>query len=388
MYVLTRKYAHLCITLCTVMLVFFALISCDSSAPPPQKKTTLTPQQKLDAYIAGQVQQKQFRGVVLVVVNDKVVLEKGYDFADVQQQKPNTPQTVFPLTQVTKQFTAIAILLLQEQGKLHVQDSICQYVKQCPDEWKQITIKDLLTEYSDLPDITNTSLDLTKPDAPDALLTAVKDVPIAYPPHTRVFTSYTNYLLLGMIIEKVSGQSYANFLQKSIFTPLQLQHTSSLASTSTSASGMSTGYIDWQTPITPAYQGYVNVANAFASGSISSTVDDLYALDKALGGTMLLSQSSLQTLFTTAVPFCSSGSCSGPAGNYADFGLGYGDWVGSDNSNHTGKLGFGLGFMNGYAAYNGYYPDKHAAVIILSNLGSLSFESVLTLAQGIEAKAF
>ena len=362
------------------------LISCDSSEPAPPKKTTLTPQQKLDAYIVSQVQQKQFRGVVLVALNDKIVLEKGYDFADARQQIPNTPQTVFPLAQVTKEFTAIAVLLLQEQGKLHIQDSICLYVKQCPDEWKQITIKDLLTEYSDLPDITNTSLDLTKPDSADALLAAVKNVPVAYPPHTRILTSYTNYLLLGMIIEKASGQSYVSFLQKSIFTPLQLRHTSSLTSTSTP--GMSTGYIDWQTPITPAYQGYVNFTNSFASGNISSTVDDVYTLDKALGGTALLSQTSSQTLFTTAVPFCSSGACSGPAGNYSDFGLGYGDWAASNNGNHVGKLGFGLGFMNGYAAYNGYYPDKHATVIILSNLGSLSFESVLTLAQGIEQKAF
>src|SRR6266496_3113131 len=127
----------------TVSIALLLLLAASAAAQD------LTP--KFDEYLNALLKQQRFIGSVLVARDGKVILSKGYGLANAELDVPNTPQTKFRLGSITKQFTAAAILLLQERGKLNVQDPICKYCDSCPDAWKEITIHHLLSHTGGLP---------------------------------------------------------------------------------------------------------------------------------------------------------------------------------------------------------------------------------------------
>jgi hypothetical protein len=156
------------------------------------------------------------------VAHNGLLFEKGYDLADKDANIPNTPQTRFRIGSITKQFTAMAILILQDRGKLHLQDPICLYVSDCPQDWQPITIENLLTHTSGIPDYINSPdfvATWTEPATPEELIARFKDMPLEFPPGSRFKYSNSGYALLGYITERVSGESYATFLRENIFVP-------------------------------------------------------------------------------------------------------------------------------------------------------------------------
>jgi CubicO group peptidase (beta-lactamase class C family) len=164
-----------------------------------------------DAYMKERVMREQFTGSLLVARNGRILFERGYGLANREWAIPNTPQTRFRIASLTKQFTAAAILLLQQQHKLSVKEPAAQYIADLPVAWQKITIHQLLTHTSGIANYTD-SAEVEKLNllgtTPRQLINLVKDLPLQSSPGTKMVYCNTGYVLLGMIIEKVSGLSY------------------------------------------------------------------------------------------------------------------------------------------------------------------------------------
>ncbi len=314
---------------------------------------------QIDAYLTHLMTKGVMNGSVLVAHNG-MVFDKGYGVADKEKQILNTPQTRFRLGSVSKQFTALAILMLQERSKLHVQDHICLYISSCPQDWQPITIEQLLTHTSGIPDYTNFpdfAVTWTQAVTVEQLIARFKDMPLEFSPGSAFRYSSSGYVLLGYIIERVSHMSYAAFLQKQIFAPLALHNT-----------GYDTQYPSLPQHATGYYPGYIkpdayDMSVLYAAGALYSTVEDMYVWDQSLAKHTLVSQQSLDAMFTLHAS-CPS---SGPGGclMHSDLGYGYGWFIAQEPQ---GRLIYHVGRIDGFLAYNGFYPATNTDVVVLSNL--------------------
>ena len=186
------------------------------------------PTPRMQQIIQSYVTDKTFMGTVLVSRDGTLLINQGYGFADVEWNIPNVPEGKFRLGSLTKQFTAASILLLEEQGKLKVEDPVSKYVPDAPPAWEKITIFNLLTHSSGIPNFTSFPDYRTtegKDTTPQELVARFRDKPLDFPPGTKFSYSNSGYILLGYILEKVSGQTYADFLQKNLFAPLGMSDT-------------------------------------------------------------------------------------------------------------------------------------------------------------------
>jgi CubicO group peptidase (beta-lactamase class C family) len=166
---------------------------------------------RLDEILSRMAADETFSGSVLITQDGEVLLSRGYGSADRELGISNTPQTRFRLGSVTKQFTAMAILILQSQGRLNVQDPICSYIEDCPAAWEDITIHHLLTHTSGITYMVGNSGSL--PITPAELIALFKESPLDFQPGEGFSYSNCGYWVLGTIIEQVSGQSYEDFIQ-------------------------------------------------------------------------------------------------------------------------------------------------------------------------------
>lgn len=333
-----------------------------SSAHVPTFPSTPVPLPKvaqIDAYLTHLMTKGVMNGSVLVAHNG-MIFDKGYGVADKEKHVLNTPQTRFRLGSVSKQFTAMAILMLQGRGKLHTQDHICLYVPSCPSDWQSITIEQLLTHTSGIPDYTNFpdfAVTWTQAVTVEQLIARFKDMPLEFSPGSVFRYSSSGYVLLGYIVERVSHMSYALFLQKQIFEPLALHNT-----------GYDSQYPSLPQHATGYYAGYVkpdayDMSVLYAAGALYSTVEDMYVWDQALAMHTLVSQQSLDAMFALHA------SCptSGPGGclMHADLGYGYGWFIAQEPQ---GRLIYHVGRIDGFLAFNGFYPATNTDVVVLSNL--------------------
>jgi D-alanyl-D-alanine carboxypeptidase len=313
---------------------------------------------KAEALMTTQVEQENFSGVVLVAQDGKIIYEQGYGLANREWTIPNRPLTRFRIASLTKQFTAAGILLLQQQHRLSVQDKISVYIADLPVGWRDITIHQLLTHTSGLPNYTETPqierLNLLGA-TPRQLIDLVKDSPLQFPPGSKFTYCNTGYVLLGMILEKISGQSYGDFLQKNIFGPLQLEDT---------------GY-DWPDRILPKRaSGYelqkdtwigspqVDISIPFAAGGLYSTVGDLFRWSEALLSDRLLTAKSRDEMFHIYP------EALGPGGQHYGYGMVLTERFGQPEWYHGGGI-------RGFATAIRIYPKDRVCVVVLSNVDSV-----------------
>lgn len=304
------------------------------------------PGHKMDQYLRILTKQDRFCGTVLVVRDKKVLLRKGYGPANRDWEIPNTPGTRFRIGSITKQFTAAAILLLQERGKLSTRDAIGCYLPDCPAAWKDITIQHLLTHTGGIPDLAIPPEKNASPMTVQELIATFKDKPLLYAPGEKGIYCNADYVLLGAIIEKLSGLSYAQFLQENIFTPLEMTNTGYDSSRQV-LKGRAAGYICKEDTIIIA--NYLDMSIPYAAGALYSTVDDLYRWRQALFGGKLLSAKSLDEMLT---PTANSN-------NYA-----YGIVVGKQFNRNVVFHG---GRITGFNSYLTYYPNEKLTIIFLLN---------------------
>jgi CubicO group peptidase (beta-lactamase class C family) len=301
------------------------------------------------------------------------LFSKGYGLADVAHHVPNTPQTQFRLAHVTKQFTALAILLLQERGKLHVGDHICQHLASCPAAWRPITIQQCLNQTSGLPDDDPTAETAT---TSAALLTAYSQQPLGFTPGSQFGFSDVGYVALSVIIAKVSGEPFAMFMQKNIFDPLQMRDT-----------GFDYPHlrlphraIGYTTPGVVAG----DPALAFANGAYGmyTTSEDLYRWDEALNTPRLLVKASWAAMFT---PYADTGFQW--AGGSALMRSGEGWFITKDAGHRLAFYDDGSGHVPGLQVFNGRYLDDKVTIIELSNLQTMP-ENNQTIDAALAAMVF
>lgn len=333
-------------TITAVLFLAVFLSSCaqvlPSSKPAPDPKV-------LGAEFDALVQEKNnaglFDGAVLVARNGQVLLSKGYGFADREKKISNTPQTKFRLASITKQFTAMAILLLQEQNKLSVEDSICNYITNCPEIFKPVKIRHLLSQSAGLPNNTNYSF------PGDQMIP--KGATLFFQPGEKFMYQDVTFNMAGRIIETVSGQSYASFLKQNIFEPLGMSNSGVYDMKQTD---LAKGYADAHSDIAK-----IPIYGLFAEGTVYSTVEDLYRWDQALYNDKLLPQSSLKAMFTppVAVP---DGQYYGIDGSKG-WSYGFGWFI------VPKELGYVIhgGVLPGYKTEIRRYIDDKTVIILLTN---------------------
>jgi CubicO group peptidase (beta-lactamase class C family) len=302
---------------------------------------------RFDEYMSAAVKPGRFNGYVLVARDGKTVFGKGYGMANFEEDVPNTPQTKFRLASITKGFTAMAVMMLQEKGKLNLQDPVCKYLSGCPDPWKPVTVRQLLNHTSGIPDyaaapdfMRSISLHLTN----DELIANFRNLPLQFAPGENFAYSNSNYILLGQIIEKVSGGSFAVFVRENIFAPLNMRN-SGYDDNSTLLKHRAIGYIKQPDGIINAR--YMDMTNAYAAGGLYSTAEDLLLWSQALDAGKLVSKKSLEEIFTPGKG-----------------GVGYGWFINRDSNR---LVVFQGGLNSGFAASIFRYPEERACVILLNN---------------------
>ncbi len=302
---------------------------------------------KLDEYLSEITKQGRFSGAALVARDGKVILSKGYGLANAEFDVPNTPQTKFRLGSITKQFTAAAILLLQERGKLNVQDPICKYFDSCPEAWKEVTIHHLLSHTGGLPNFTSFP-DYTKtmmiPATMESLIARFKDKPLEFKPGEKWEYSNSGYVTLGYIVEKVAGESYESFLQKNIFGPLKMIN-SGYDHHDTILKNRATGYSLIKG--SKANSEHIAMEIPHGAGALYSTVEDLLLWNEALFSDKLLSAKSREAMMT-------------PVKNNYAYGLGTNEQFNRKMISHGGGI-------NGFSTFLARFPAEKLTLVVLRN---------------------
>ncbi len=317
---------------------------------------------QVESYIAEKYQADGPGGAILISKKGKTVYEEGFGKANLELDLNNTPNNVFEIGSISKQFTAVAILMLEEDGKLNVTDPISKYLKDYPKQENEITIHQLLTHTAGIPNYTSMPSwmkvwrqDMTTQEVIDIF----KNEPLDFVPGTNFSYSNSGYVLLGAIIEKVSKKSYAEFIQERIFTKIGLNHTY-YGSRSQIIPNRACGY-------QPTKDGFINAeylsfSQPHAAGAIMSTVEDQNTWIHAIANNTLISEESKQKAWKSYT-------------NQFDKALNYGyGWVISQlDDKKTVEHGGGI---FGFTSYGIYIPSEDVFVSILTNRDGFSPESV------------
>lgn len=299
-------------------------------------------------YMKASVEVSHFSGSVLVSKEGKTLFAHGYGLANIEHQVPNTTRTKFRLGSITKQFTAMAILILQERGKLKVEDPVGKYLDDAPKAWEGVTIHHLLTHTGGVPSYTDDPAYRKKmmmPETVKSMIARFRDRPLDFKPGEKFHYSNSGYFLLGAIIEKLSGKSYEAFLKEAIFDPLGMKDTG-YDRAATVLPGRASGYTLGKDG--PVNAEYLDMSQPYAAGSLYSTVEDLARWDRALADGKLISKDAYAKMYTPA------------KNNYA-----YG-WVvttakGRKEIQHGGGI-------NGFVTQILRYPDEKVCVVVLCNI--------------------
>ena len=324
--------------------------------------------EELDSIIRKAVVDKHLIGVsVGVMQNGKVILAKGYGVRDIASKAAVTPNTMFAIGSVTKQFTCSAMLMLAEQHKLSLKDPVSKYFPSLT-RAKDITLIDLgghLSGYRDYYPLDFVDREMQKPQTADAIITEYATRPLDFEPRSRYSYSNTGFLILGRVIEKVSGQSFGSVLSTRIFQPLSLTRTAYEPKPS-DGSDMARGYTSFgladPIPADPEAEGWAGPA-----GAIWSTPSNLLTWDLSLLDRKLLSDSSYKVL--TTPQRLTDGRSSG---------YGCGEGV---NDRGLGVVLSHGGAVSGFVAQNTVIPSTRSAVVLLSNsdfspIGALNQELI------------
>ena len=312
---------------------------------------------RLDAHVKAYFKRGLFSGSVLVAKSGNVLLSRGYGKSDYAQGTPNTPHTKFRLGSVSKQFTALAIMQLQEQGRLNESNPLSTYIPDYPNG-KNITIHHLLTHTSGIPNYTSLAhceKNKAQPRSITRLISTFKNKKLEFKPGSQYKYSNSGYVLLTYIIEQVSGESYESFIQKHIFWPLRMT-SSGYDANQQQIQDKACGYVVKQHHLT--YADPVDMSYYAGAGALYSTVEDLYRWDRALHSNVLVSYTALDKIFTPWVHT--------PAYNQTnESAYGYGWRIGKPCQHPV--VGH-CGGIEGFSTLIRRYPKDDACIIILSNI--------------------
>lgn len=341
------RFVHEVVAALLLSLVCFVQATAQQQQSSPSSDDVAA---RVDKLVGGAEGADRFSGAILVARDGKVILSKGYGMANLEFDAPNTPQTKFRLGSITKQFTAAAVMLLHERGKLGAQDSVCKYVEPCPAAWQPVTLHHLLTHTSGIASFTGTPdyrKTITLPTTPTETVARFRDLPLEFAPGGKWNYSNSGYVLLGHIVEKVSGKSYEEFLRENIFEPLKMSNTGYDAAGKV-LKNRASGYARTAAGEEKVNAPYIDMTIPHGAGALYSTVEDMYLWDQALHGGKLFSPKTLDLMLTPAL------------NNYA-YGVGIGKQYGLRRVSHGGAI-------NGFNSMLARFPEERATIIILSNV--------------------
>ena len=314
---------------------------------------------KIDSLINQAVSLKRFNGTVLVSKNGKIIFEKGYGYQDIQNKIENTPNTIFQVGSMTKQFTATVVLKLAELHKLSLDDKISKYFPNIK-RGDEITIKNFLTHTSGLSEIFRDPLFIKEnkqiPISKEKLLSFFIDKPLYFNPGTQYAYCNSAYILLGLIIEKVSGKPYEQMVRDFILKPLKMTH-SGFDFAGLKSKQKALGYIKFSRSESISSMPWDSTAT-YSAGSLYSTANDLYLWHQGLLNNKVISKESLAKAYT---PFME--------------GYGLGCWI--DTIYQKRVISHG-GNIEGFTSYFGRIEEDNVCVILLNNIYNREIESIGT----------
>jgi CubicO group peptidase (beta-lactamase class C family) len=307
---------------------------------------------RVDAYVIAQLHAQHIPGISLGVARDgQLIKTSGYGLANIELDVPVTPASVFQTGSVGKQFTAMAVMMLVEAGKVRLGDPITKYLREAPAAWRGITVRHLLTHTSGIPDyapVINFRMDYTE----GQLVRRFARLPLDFPPGTKWSYSNTGYVLLGVLIHRVSGQFYGDFLRDRVFVPLGMTATHIISEADivphrTSGYRLVKGEIKNQEWVAPSL-------NTTADGALYTNAFDLAKWDAALYEGKFLTKASFDQMWT---PVTLKGGGSYP------YGFGWG--VTRVNNHRVLEHG---GAWQGFTMQIDRYVDDRLTVIVFTNL--------------------
>lgn len=290
----------------------------------------------------------------MIAKEGQIIYRKSFGSANLELNVPMQPEMVFRIGSMTKQYTAIAILQLVEKGKISLQDNIQKFIKGSTDKWQNVTVENLLAHTSGI--IGYDVLDFHIPNAiridfmPKQIIDSLAKLPLDFVPGTKFNYSNSNYLILGYIIEQVTGKSYKDYLQEKIFKPAGLTNTYYDTPTEIISNRVN-GY----TKDSSKYHNadYISMTQAFSAGALLSNIDDLFKWHQALYSYKLITKETLEKAFT---------SFKLKDGQFSEYGYGWfiKDWKGSKSIGHGGAI-------DGFRSTETFFPDQNIFITTLFN---------------------
>lgn len=329
------------------LVLFFLIVGVTSFAAQAQA----TEEAAVDAFVKAEMERKKIPGVSVAVIKDgKPLVVKGYGLANIEHNVPVKPETIFQSGSVGKQFTAFAIMLLVDEGKIGLDDKIGKYLGDVPESWANVTIRHLLTHTGGFTDYSR-GFDFRKDYTEDDLLKIIKETPLAFAPGEKWQYSNFGYVTLGIIIRKVTGKFYGDFLTERVFKPLGMT-TARVISESDIIPNRAAGYVlrngevknqEWVSP----------VLNTTADGALYFSILDMIRWEEALAGRKLLSKAAYEQMWTPVK------LNDGREQRYG-FGWALRDVNGFKVIEHGGA-------WQGFKSFIARYPDRGLTVIALAN---------------------
>jgi CubicO group peptidase (beta-lactamase class C family) len=330
----------------TISLLFLALAGMDRVCA----QDTVT--RAVDEFVRVEMERQKIPGVSIAVVRDgKPVQVKGYGLSNIEHQVAVKPETIFQSGSVGKQFTAFAVMLLVDEGKISLDEKISKYLGEVPESWKNVTVRHLLTHTGGLTDYTQ-DFNLWQDYTEDELLKKAQGVPTAFAPGEKWQYSNLGYLTLGVLIHKVSGKFYGDLLQERVFKPLGMT-TARVISEADIIPNRAMGYrldkgeLKHQTWVAPQF-------NTTADGALYLTALDMIKWDEGLAQGKLLKKESYEQMWTPVK--LNSGQT---------YPYGFGWALGNVNGHKLIEHG---GAWQGFKAHISRYPDNKLTVIVFANL--------------------
>ncbi|MBQ4822841.1 serine hydrolase [Aquimarina sp. MMG016] len=288
---------------------------------------------------------------VIVAKKGEIIYHKAFGLSNMELGTPMKSDNVFEIGSITKQFTSVAILMLLEQGKLNIEDEITKFIPDYPTNGKKITIHHLLNHTSGIKSYTSMNLtEIARKDmTPTELIDYFKNEPMDFDPGEEWGYNNSGYILLGYIIEKVSGKTYEDFIEQDIFKPLGMNnsyygHKGEVIKNRASGYQKKEDYVN---------SDYLSMTLPYAAGSLMSTVEDLYKWQKGLNANTLVKKETLQKAFQNT-----------KLNNGTPTYYGYGWTVNEINNTPTIEHGGGI---FGYTSYGIYIPEKDTYIATLTN---------------------
>lgn len=356
-----------------LLAVVLPRLAAASGAPvPPDSVVTAS----ADRYLASRAATGSFAGAVRIVRDGRVLLRRGYGYADVAKRVRCTPETRFPVASISKMFTAMAALRLEEEGRLHLDDPVCRWLDDCPSAWRAITVDQLMHHTSGIPDY-EARLELgsdrylefmMRPDATARIDSIARRDTLEFTPGTKFHYSNTGYDVLARVIERAAGRPFADFMRTALLEPAGMTHSGVLGAGHPPhdlAVGYAGGELDWDALLggaTPT-DGHLHprplpalrppVGDAWAY----STVDDLDRWRAAMDGGSFLSPAVISRALTPGLQGYAAG------------------WF-VDRAADRRRIHHN-GFLPGYAGELVEYPDDRVTIVVLGNVEDMRLDAIV-----------